>query len=129
MSQTSGVRIHVTGIVQGVGFRPFVYGLAKSLNLTGWVRNTSAGVDIEADGPSEVLEAFTDLLEVEAPPLAKIDEIIVATRQPNSYSTFEILHSKAIPQAFQPISPDVSICDDCLQTGLHIMCDPVHPSL
>ena len=55
MSQTSGVRIHVTGIVQGVGFRPFVYGLAKRLNLTGWVRNTSAGVDIEADGNSEVL--------------------------------------------------------------------------
>ena len=120
MSQTSGVRIHVTGIVQGVGFRPFVYGLAKRLDLTGWVRNTSAGVDIEVDGPSEVLEAFTELLEVEAPPLAQIDEIIIAIRQPNSYSTFEILHSKVIPQAFQPISPDVSICDDCL----HELFDP-----
>ncbi|MGB6420620.1 MAG: carbamoyltransferase HypF [Anaerolineales bacterium] len=120
MSQTSGVRIHITGIVQGVGFRPFVYGLAKRLNLTGWVRNTSAGVDIEADGTSQVLEAFTELLEVEAPPLAQIDEIIVATRQPNSYSTFEILHSKVISQAFQPISPDVSICDDCL----HELFDP-----
>jgi hydrogenase maturation protein HypF len=120
MSQTSGVHIHVTGIVQGVGFRPFVYGLAKRLNLTGWVRNTSAGVDIEADGTSEVLETFTELLEVEAPPLAQIDEIIIATRQPNSYSTFEILHSKVIPQAFQPISPDVSICDDCL----HELFDP-----
>ena len=59
MSQTSGVRIHITGVVQGVGFRPFVYGLAKRLNLTGWVRNTSAGVDIEADGLSGALEAFT----------------------------------------------------------------------
>jgi len=120
MSQTSGVRIHVTGVVQGVGFRPFVYGLAKRLNLTGWVRNTSAGVDIEADGTPQLLEAFTELLEVEAPPLAQIDEIIVATRQPNSYSTFEILHSKFIPEAFQPISPDVSICDDCL----HELFDP-----
>ena len=114
MSQTSGVRIHISGIVQGVGFRPFVYSLAKRLNLTGWVRNTSAGVDIEADGLLEALEAFTKLIEVEVPPLAQIDEIIVATREPNCYSTFEILHSKAIPQAFQPISPDVSICDDCL---------------
>ena len=47
MSDVNGVRIHVTGIVQGVGFRPFVYSLAQELSLTGWVRNTSAGVDIE----------------------------------------------------------------------------------
>ena len=52
-----GVRIHITGIVQGVGFRPFVYSLARRYGLTGWVRNTSAGVDIEADGTTDALAA------------------------------------------------------------------------
>ena len=50
--QLSGARIHISGIVQGVGFRPFVYALALRLGLKGWVRNTSAGVDIEVDGPA-----------------------------------------------------------------------------
>jgi hydrogenase maturation protein HypF len=53
-----GVRIHITGIVQGVGFRPFVYGLADRMQLKGWVRNTSAGVDIEVDGIQTDLDAF-----------------------------------------------------------------------
>ena len=51
-----GLRIHISGIVQGVGFRPFVYGLATRLALKGWVRNTSAGVDIEVDGDKDVLD-------------------------------------------------------------------------
>ncbi len=52
----SGATIHISGIVQGVGFRPFVYNLASRFGLTGWVRNTSAGVDIEVDGPARVLQ-------------------------------------------------------------------------
>ena len=63
-----GAKIHLTGIVQGVGFRPFVYGLAKRYQLNGWVRNTSAGVDIEVDGEQDVLEAFVKALRQEAPP-------------------------------------------------------------
>ena len=55
MIELHGANIHVTGIVQGVGFRPFVYGLAGRLKLTGWVRNTSAGVDIQVDGTVEVM--------------------------------------------------------------------------
>ena len=50
MNRRQGARIHISGVVQGVGFRPFVYGLAQHLQLTGWVRNSSAGVDIEAEG-------------------------------------------------------------------------------
>jgi hydrogenase maturation protein HypF len=53
-----GARLRVTGIVQGVGFRPFVFNLANHLGLSGWVRNTSAGVEIEVDGPREQIEAF-----------------------------------------------------------------------
>jgi len=111
----AGSRIHIVGIVQGVGFRPFVYSLATRLGLTGWVRNTSAGVDIEVDGPTQALEEFIRALENEPPALAQIDQIIVETRAPNGFSSFEIVHSVAIDDAFQPISPDVSICPDCLR--------------
>jgi len=72
-----GARIHITGIVQGVGFRPFVYGLATRLSLKGWVRNTSAGVEIEVDGHSEDLKAFVTSLRGDAPPLSRIDSFQV----------------------------------------------------
>jgi hydrogenase maturation protein HypF len=101
--------------VQGVGFRPFVYGLAARLQLAGWVRNTSAGVDIEVDGPAERLREFTAALRREAPPLSRIDRFEVEERPANGFTTFEIVGSEAIPGAFQPISPDVGICTDCLR--------------
>lgn len=110
-----GVRIHVSGIVQGVGFRPFVYGLASRMMLAGWVRNTSAGVDIELDGPREALESFAEALKNEAPALAHIDDVQVTWLPANGFKTFEIVHSEAEPSAFQPISPDVSLCADCLR--------------
>jgi hydrogenase maturation protein HypF len=110
-----GANIHVSGIVQGVGFRPFVYNLATRLGLSGCVRNTSAGVDIAVDGPQEALEAFIKSLREEAPPLARIDDFEVSLGEPAGFDGFEILHSEAIPDAFQPISPDVAICGDCLR--------------
>ncbi len=109
----SGKRIHITGVVQGVGFRPFVYGLATRYGLLGWVCNTSAGVDIEVDGSSEVLSQFVTALSTEAPPLAKIDSIEVADIDGNSFSAFEIRHSIARAGDFMPISPDIALCDDC----------------
>jgi len=113
--EISGLSIHITGIIQGVGFRPFVYGLAKRLSVNGWVRNTSAGVVIEIDGPTLVLDDFVLALRTETPPLARIDQISIQTRPPNGYQSFEIIQSEAIPDAFQPISPDVCICADCLR--------------
>jgi hydrogenase maturation protein HypF len=110
-----GARIHIQGIVQGVGFRPFVYSLANRLALTGWVRNTSAGVDIEVDGTTEALQVFLQALRAEAPALARIDALQVEWGAPNGFTTFEIVHSQAMAAAFQPISPDVSICEDCLR--------------
>jgi hydrogenase maturation protein HypF len=115
VSEHRGARIHITGIVQGVGFRPFVYSLATRLSITGWVRNTSAGVEIEVDGTPEALETFVHALREEAPPLARIDEFHVQDRAPNGFSDFKIIHSEAIPDAFQPISPDISLCTDCLR--------------
>ncbi|MEW6401480.1 MAG: carbamoyltransferase HypF [Chloroflexota bacterium] len=110
-----GLRVHITGIVQGVGFRPFVYNLATRLNLKGWVRNTSAGVDIEADGDQASLDAFVKLLRDESPPLSRIDEFSASFRPASRFCSFDILHSEAVEGAFQPISPDVAICDDCLR--------------
>ncbi len=111
----SGVFVHVDGVVQGVGFRPFVFALAKRWALVGWVCNTSAGVDIELDGSKDDLQAFVKALEAEAPPLAQIDAVKVAWQSPKGFERFEIVHSQAIPNAFQPISPDVCVCEDCLR--------------
>jgi hydrogenase maturation protein HypF len=110
-----GARIHITGIVQGVGFRPFVYGLAARLGLNGWVRNTSAGVDIVVDGERNILDTFVRSLQDEAPPLSRIDGLSASFHAASGFRSFEIIHYEAVEGAFQPISPDVAICEDCLR--------------
>ncbi|MGD0752093.1 MAG: carbamoyltransferase HypF [Anaerolineales bacterium] len=115
MTDISGANIHVTGIVQGVGFRPFVYGLAIRLGLNGWVRNTSAGVEIQVDGNAEIINSFITLMKAELPPLARLDSIEVAFEISRGFSGFDIINSESLAGAFQPISPDVSICPDCLR--------------
>jgi hydrogenase maturation protein HypF len=114
MPEIRSANIHITGIVQGVGFRPFVYGLATQFGLTGWVRNTSSGVDIEVDGTNDGLENFVNSLRLHLPPLARIDTFEITYQAPRNYSRFEIIESEAVAGAFLPISPDVSICPDCL---------------
>lgn len=110
-----GLRVHITGIVQGVGFRPFVYNIATRLGLKGWVKNTSAGVEIEVDGEKDILDMFIQKLKDEAPALSRIDEFSASFRPANGFSSFDIRHSESVAGAFQPISPDVSICPDCLR--------------
>jgi len=105
--------IHVTGVVQGVGFRPFVYGLATRLDLRGWVCNTSAGVDIVVQGGEEQVGSFEELLSAEAPPLARIDQVSVWEESNGQFAKFEIRESESVEGAFQPVSPDVAICPDC----------------
>jgi hydrogenase maturation protein HypF len=105
--------ISVKGVVQGVGFRPFVYGLATRLDLHGWVCNTSGGVEILVDGQSSRLEEFIQSLSLEKPPLAKIDSIQVDEAPFDSSPNFEIHESQAVEGAYQPISPDMAICPDC----------------
>jgi hydrogenase maturation protein HypF len=107
-------KIHVTGVVQGVGFRPFVYQLAHTQGLTGWVLNTSAGVDIEVEGPPEALLRFLRDLETQAPPLARIESITTTDHPPNGYQQFEIRHSIAREGEYQLISPDIATCQDCV---------------
>jgi hydrogenase maturation protein HypF len=107
--------ISITGVVQGVGFRPFVYGLATRLDLHGWVCNTSGGVEILIDGNTINIERFVKSLSFEKPPLAKIDSICLedVEQAVDISANFEIRESESIAGAYQPISPDVAICPDC----------------
>lgn len=109
----NGYQIHVDGIVQGVGFRPFVYNLALKNGLRGWVRNTSSGVDIEIVGKTENLDLFLEVLQNNPPPLARIDAITINPPESLDYPDFSIVHSQSITGDFIPISPDVSICPYC----------------
>ena len=111
----NGANIHINGIVQGVGFRPFVYNLATSLALKGWVRNSASGVDILVSGDRPTLDSFIQKLQEQAPPLSQIDTFEVDWQPTPDFSQFEIIPSQDQAGAFQPISPDVSICPDCLR--------------
>ena len=106
--------VYVKGVVQGVGFRPFVYGLASRHDLRGWVRNTSAGVEIKIQGRELKIERFLRSLAQDAPPLAKIDSITVsADLLETELSTFTIQASTTIQGELQPISADIALCVDC----------------
>jgi hydrogenase maturation protein HypF len=107
-------RISARGVVQGVGFRPFVYGLAKKHSLQGWVCNTSEDVKIEVEGKKENLDLFIYDLEHKAPPLARIEEISSSFDTPAGYKGFEIRHSQAQPGKYQLVSPDIATCQPCL---------------
>jgi hydrogenase maturation protein HypF len=115
MNEIVGLKINITGIVQGVGFRPFVYTLANRLGLKGWVKNTSAGVTMEVDGQKQALDHFVSALSQEAPTLSKIVDIETSQKPIGNYSIFEIIKSEEISTAFQPLSPDIGTCQDCLQ--------------
>jgi len=109
------IHIHVTGIVQGVGFRPFIYNLAKRLGLKGWVLNSSEGVHIEVEGSPDKLEQFLSLLHKEKPPRAEIKGIKVEELPYIGYSDFEIRESKKSSEEFVLVSPDIATCKDCLK--------------
>ncbi|MDO9087799.1 MAG: carbamoyltransferase HypF [Anaerolineaceae bacterium] len=115
MPEVKALKIHIKGIVQGVGFRPFVYSLAIQNNLNGWVQNTSSGVDIELVGSTPDLEVFISALKNSPPHLSRIDSISIDETEKQSYKKFEIIKSQSQAGEFIPISPDYSICDDCLR--------------
>lgn len=106
------LKITVKGIVQGVGFRPFVYSLAKSLDLKGYVLNSSNGVTIEIEGENS--SVFIERLKKDAPPLSRIISLDIDSLPYYGYPDFRIMESKD-EGSFTLISPDVSICDDCFK--------------
>ena len=108
-------RISVRGVVQGVGFRPFIYQLATRHNLRGWVCNTSEDVRIEVEGDTRDIERFLHGLREQAPPLSHIEEITFTPGPPAGYDKFEIRHSIAEEGKYQLVSPDIATCPDCLR--------------
>jgi hydrogenase maturation protein HypF len=105
--------IEVRGIVQGVGFRPFVYKLAQSLGLTGYVFNSSSGVTIEIEGGEAEVNAFVETLRAGPPALAEIASVVVSEIELRGGAGFSILHSHEEPGGFSLISPDAGTCDAC----------------
>ena len=111
-------KIHIRGIVQGVGFRPFVYNLAQRMGLHGFVLNSSAGVTIEVEGNQGELESFVRLVIDLAPPLAQVEDAVIESLAPAGYSSFVIRASRESldePGRLVPVSPDMATCDDCLR--------------
>ena len=108
-------RLRVTGTVQGVGFRPFVYRLAADLGLAGWVGNDSLGVILEAEGPAPALDALGRRLVDEAPPLARIESVVTQAVTPTGEAGFTVVDSRDAGSPAVAVPVDVATCDDCLR--------------
>lgn len=114
------VHIHVTGIVQGVGMRPFVYREAMAHGICGWVLNAGDGVHIEAHAPADALDAFVAALSEHAPAAARVERVNIADLGPGGWSTadeqgFRIVASQDQTAHTTLVSPDIATCDDCLR--------------
>ena len=107
--------ITVCGIVQGVGFRPFVFRLARARRLVGGICNTSSGVRIEVQGPADAVDSFLAGLQAEAPPLARITDVAVRTLPLAGDREFRIVASRDDAAGRTLIPPDVAVCPDCLR--------------
>jgi hydrogenase maturation protein HypF len=107
--------IQVRGVVQGVGFRPFVYRLARAHGLTGWVLNGDGGVDIHLEGFEEPVQCFLEQLKKEPPPAAAISFLEVQLVEPRGFAEFTIRTSAGDDQPTTRISPDLPVCEDCLR--------------
>ncbi|HTU27970.1 MAG TPA: acylphosphatase, partial [Solirubrobacteraceae bacterium] len=110
------LRVRVTGTVQGVGFRPFVYRLAHEHALAGWVLNDERGVLLEVEGTAAAIERFLDALRTAAPPLAIVEQITQETIAPTDENGFRILESsRRDSSAAPPVAADCAPCVDCLR--------------
>lgn len=115
-SEFKGVELQIQGTVQGVGFRPFIYNLAKQLEISGTVSNNSAGVFIQAAAEPSRLDSFIARITTEAPPLAEILSVDSKPLNPKliARNDFSIQHSESAAPANTAIPPDIALCDDCL---------------
>lgn len=113
MQCMKALSIHITGVVQGVGFRPFVYNLAQEYNLKGWVLNASDGVHVHVEGPESIVDSFPIILEKSAPEAAVIEHVSVSNTKPESFAEFEIRASAPTAGERTLISPDMATCKAC----------------
>jgi hydrogenase maturation protein HypF len=107
------LEMHIAGIVQGVGFRPYVYTLARTYRLNGWVRNDSDGVHLVVEGPAQLVDSFSAMIDDKAPPASRIEHISRTVIDPADYTTFEIRPSEVVEGVRTHVSPDRALCADC----------------
>ncbi|MFH1581971.1 MAG: acylphosphatase [Pseudomonadota bacterium] len=107
--------LNINGIVQGVGFRPFVYQLASKYEIKGKVANTSSGVVIHIEGTKDNIESFCRDLTEKSPPLSHITDTLIHPEPFKGFKEFSIAQSIGQSACSTLISPDVSVCDDCLR--------------
>ena len=107
--------VEVRGIVQGVGFRPYLFRLARRHAVSGWVRNSDEGVQLHIEGSRPALDGFLNDLRSEAPPAARIADVHVAAAEPAGLSGFEIRESRPAGLPTARISPDLPVCEPCLR--------------
>lgn len=117
MSRTerTACRLRIEGIVQGVGFRPFVYRTATGHDVTGWVRNTGGGVTVHLEGPADAVDAAAEAIRTDPPPLARLDRFERAPVAPADHSAFEIRDSSDGGEGAALVPPDTGICEACLE--------------
>ena len=109
------LQIVVTGLVQGVGFRPFILRIASRFDLTGWVLNTNENIRMEVSGTGQNIDNFLFSLSEEAPPAAQVEKISTLEIETVEFPSFTILESHNISDKITEISPDIAVCEDCLR--------------
>ena len=114
MSEKS-LKVIVTGLVQGVGFRPFIFRIATRAGLTGWVLNTNENVKIQVTGDPVNISSFLTALRDEAPPASMIEAISTEEIESTAFDSFRILQSHNVSDEITEISPDIAVCNDCLE--------------
>ena len=107
--ETTGRVVEVRGVVQGVGFRPFVWRLAARYGLAGWVRNVGGVVEIRAEGATDAVEDFCAALSEEAPPLARVECLTWEASEPSGLVGFEVDESAEATGGDRLVSPDVAV--------------------
>ena len=107
--------IHVKGLVQGVGFRPFIYRLAHRYKLQGWVENSNDGVFVKVTGVAEKINEFVNSIRNEAPAASNVNSVTIKEVELERFQEFEIVKSENHSDAITDISPDIAVCDACLK--------------
>ncbi len=114
-SERERLRVVIRGAVQGVGFRPFVYRLAREMKLQGWVSNSAQGVFIEVEGKKDILNHFLFRLQKEIPPRAFVQSLEFSFLDSTGFTSFEIRKSDSTGIKTTLVLPDISTCPDCLK--------------
>ncbi|MFC2100605.1 carbamoyltransferase HypF [Bacteroidota bacterium] len=109
------LKIQIKGLVQGVGFRPFIYRLANENGLYGWVENRNDGVIVQIEGSQVDLDSFVKNITQKAPEASNIEQITFLDIQPSNYPDFKIIKSNNISDDITEISPDIAVCSKCLE--------------